>query len=262
MDPFSFAPIAGILDGAYVAVEALVSLIAPVAGQLAAATAVLLLTLLVRTALIPVGVSQVKAERARRRIAPKLQELQAKHKKNPQLLQRKTAELYRAENVSPFAGFLPALAQLPVISLVYALFERSTIHDHGNALLVQQLFGVPLGTSFFGQLAGGHPLPGIVVYLTLFTVMAATAWVSRRTTIRLALPPAPNAAPSTARINSVLSWLPFLTIVFAAITPLAATLYLTVTTAWTLVERMLLRRRHWVEAPGLTPPPHVTPARG
>jgi len=31
--------------------------------------------------------------------------------------------------------------------------------------------------------------------------------------------------------------------VFAAIVPLAATLYLTVTTTWALVERVLLRRR-------------------
>jgi membrane protein insertase Oxa1/YidC/SpoIIIJ len=39
-----------------------------------------------------------------------------------------------------------------------------------------------------------------------------------------------------------LSWLPFLTVVFAAVVPLAATLYLAVATAWTLVERTVLRR--------------------
>jgi len=33
-------------------------------------------------------------------------------------------------------------------------------------------------------------------------------------------------------------------VVFAALVPLAATVYLTVTTTWTLVERAILRRRY------------------
>ena len=57
---------------------------------------------LVRAVLIPVSASQVKAEWGRRRIAPRLQALQKKYKKNPELLQRKTLELYRSESVSMF----------------------------------------------------------------------------------------------------------------------------------------------------------------
>jgi YidC/Oxa1 family membrane protein insertase len=44
------------------------------------------------------------------------------------------------------------------------------------------------------------------------------------------------------RMSGPLSWLPFITVVFATIVPLAATIYLAVTTAWTLVERVILRR--------------------
>jgi YidC/Oxa1 family membrane protein insertase len=78
----------------------------------------------------------VKAEWTRRRLAPKLRALQAKYKKNPELLQRKIAALYKAENASPFARMLPTLAQAPVISLVYALFIRATIDGHANTLLI------------------------------------------------------------------------------------------------------------------------------
>jgi YidC/Oxa1 family membrane protein insertase len=42
----------------------------------------------------------------------------------------------------------------------------------------------------------------------------------------------------------ILSWAPYLTVVFAAFVPLAATLYLAVTTTWTQVERAILRRRY------------------
>ncbi|HEY8914078.1 YidC/Oxa1 family membrane protein insertase [Lacisediminihabitans sp.] len=244
MDLFSFAPIAAIFDVAYAAVEGLAALFTPVAGAASAALAIVALTILVRLALIPVGVSQVKAEGTRRRLTPQLQALQRRHKKNPALLQQKTAELFKAERSSQFAGILPALAQAPVLSLVYALFLRTTVDGHPNGLLAEHLFGVPLGTSFVHLLSGGTPWPGAAVYLGLFAVMAAVAWLSRRIALELMLPN-PDAAPGTESVGRALSWLGFITVVFAAFVPLAATLYLAATTVWTLGERQLLRRLLW-----------------
>ena len=64
----------------------------------------------VRALLIPVGVSQVRAEFTRRRLAPQLAELQRRHGKDRETLARKTMELYQAEKTSPFAGMLPLRA--------------------------------------------------------------------------------------------------------------------------------------------------------
>ena len=264
MDLFSFPPIAAVFNAAYALVEGLTALFNPIAG--AAAVAVIVLTMLVRTALIPVGISQVKAEWTRRRLAPKLQALQRKYKKNPQLLQQKTMALYKAEKTSPFAGMLPTLAQAPVLSLVYALFLRSTVDGHANALLTEHLFGVPLGTSFVHLVTTGTLLPGVAVYAVLFAIMAVTAWLSRRTALRLAPPTVPvqnppvrstDAAAPLANLAGILSWLPFITVAFAAFVPLAAALYLVTTTAWTLGERAVLRRRYWGEVGPATARPAV-----
>jgi YidC/Oxa1 family membrane protein insertase len=245
VDPFSFAPIAAILAAAYTAVEGLATLFTPIAGAAGTALAIVALTVIVRALLLPVGVSQVKAEWGRRRLAPQLQALQRKYKKNPQLLQEKTMELYRREKTSPFAGILPTLAQAPVLSLVYALFIRTTVDGHPNALLTERLFGVPLGRSFVHLVSAGD-LGGIGLYLVLFAIMGTVAWFSRRTALRLA-PPVDQAAP-LAGLGRALSWMPFLTLVFAAFVPLAAAIYLVVTTSWTLGERALLRRRYWRDA--------------
>jgi YidC/Oxa1 family membrane protein insertase len=241
VDPFSFAPIAALFNVAYVAVETLAALFAPVAGTAAAAIAIIALTILVRSALIPVGVSQVKAEWTRRRLAPKLQELQRRYKTNPPLLQQKTIELYKRENVSMFAGVLPALAQAPVLSLVYALFLRTTVDGQTNALLTEHLFGTPLGSSFVHVVASGGLWPSVGTFGALFAIMATTAWISRRITLRWAMPDARHPA-GVARL---LSWLPFASVIVAACVPLAATLYLATTTLWTLIERAILRRRYW-----------------
>lgn len=245
MDPFSFAPISALLQAVYTLVEGIAILLAPL--PVSTALAIVGLTLFVRTALIPVGISQIKAEWARRRIAPKLQALRLKYKGKPELLQQKTMALYKAENVSPFSGFLPTLLQAPVISIVYALFVRATINGHANELLADRLGGVALGSPLWS--AGW---PGILVFVALFVVMAVVAWMTRRTNIRLN-PPLPGATPAAVTAQRTVSWLPFLTIVFAAFVPLAATIYLATTTLWTLVERAILRRRLWGELPGLQP---------
>ena len=242
MDPFLFPPLTAVLEAAYRFVEGLAALLQPIAGASSAALAILVITAIVRVLLVPVGASQVQAEGTRRRLYPQILALQRRHKADPVTLQRKTAELYRAENTSQFAGILPALAQAPVLSVVYTLFVRNSIGGHANSLLAQQLFAAPLGGSFVHLLAGGGV--GILVFLVLFCVLAGVAWTSRHIALRLQLvdTEAPASAVTVAR---ALSWLPFVTIVFAAVVPLAAALYLAASATWTLGERMLLRRWYW-----------------
>lgn len=242
MDPFSLPPLAALLEVAYRLLDGLTSLVHPIAGTSSAALAILIVTGFVRALLVPVGVSQVKAEGTSRWLYPQLIEPQRRHRKDPVPLQQKTAELYRAENSSQFAGFIPALAQAPVLSLVYTLFVRTTIDGHGNALLDHQLFSAPLGGSVLQIGADGSG--GILVYLVIFTVLAVVAGISRRIALRLQLVD-PAAPASAAVLTRVFSWLPFVIIVFAAIVPLAATLYLAASATWTLGERMLSRRWYW-----------------
>ena len=242
MDLYSFAPIAAALDAAHTAITALITVLAPVAGQFSAALAVVLITAVVRVALIPASRATVRGEIQRRRLAPRLAELRKRYAKNPDLLQRKTMELYSSERVSPFAGCLPALVQAPVLSLLYGLFIVTTIGGHANALLSFELLGVPLGTSLVGAVGTGAPPLELVVFAALIVAIGVVAWFSRRVTRRY-LGDSQGDVPGPLRsAMDVLSWMPFLTVVFAAIVPLAATLYLAVTTTWTLVERQLLRR--------------------
>ena len=242
MDIYTFGPIAAVLDAAYSVVTGLQHLLDPVAGGASAALAIVAITLLLRLLLIPVGRSQVRAEFTRRRLAPRLQELQRRYKGKPEVLQQKMMELYTSEKASPIAGLLPALAQAPVLSVVYGLFILPSVNGHANGLLAENLFGAPLGTSFAHLVTTGAISTDLFVYGALLVVIASVAFASRRVALAFTRP-ADVAAPAMARMNAALSWLPFVTVVFAALVPLAATIYLAVTTTWTLVERQVLRRR-------------------
>ncbi|HEV7184651.1 MAG TPA: membrane protein insertase YidC [Leifsonia sp.] len=239
MDLFSFGPIAAILDGAYTLVTGLSATLAPVAGAFSGLVAVVILTVLVRAVLIPVGMSQVRAEYTRRRLAPKLVELQRKHGSDRETLTRKTVELYQVEKASPFAGMLPLLLQLPVISLVYAVFTHPMIAGHANSLLTEHAFGAPLGTSFVGLTGAGSAVwPAMLVYVVVLLLIAVVMTVSRTV---LALP-LPDSRPQAGGLLRAVSFLPYVTVVFAAFVPLAAAVYILTSAAWTVGERFVLRR--------------------
>lgn len=241
MDIFAFPPLAWLLDAAYGALAGLTALLDPLTTA-SAALAVVLVTLLVRALLIPVGISQAKAEQTRARLAPKLRALQQKHKKNPERLQAAMLDLYRSENTSPFAGMLPVLAQAPVVGILYTLFLRPEIAGHPNELLSHELLGAPLGTSLVHMLTTGpFSWPSLLVMAGLMAVMVVIADITRRVFQPAPVDDSPMSSPGMLR---VLNGLHYLTAVFAVFVPLAAALYLTVTVAWTLVQRIVLRRRY------------------
>lgn len=245
MDIFAFPPIAAVLDFAYSALTALSALLEPLAGSAAAAAAVVLVTLLIRTLLIPVGISQAKAEQTRARLAPKLREIQKRHKKNPERLQRETMHLYKDENTSPFAGCLPVLLQAPVVGILYSLFLRTDIAGHSNELLSHDLFGASLGMSLSSMLVEGpFSLATLLVYVAIIAIMLAVAEVTRRVFRPAQVDDSPLSSPGMLRMMNAMH---YLSAVFAVFVPLAASLYLAVTVTWTLGQRVILRRRYPLE---------------
>jgi len=248
MDLFSFPPIAATLDAAYAALMGVAALLQPLVGVASAAAAVVLITLLVRAILIPTGVAQAKAEQARARIAPKLHALQRRYKNDRERLQRETMQLYSDEKVSPFAGCLPVLIQAPIVGVIYALFLHTMIAGHSNDLLTEQLFGVPLGASFIALLGnGGITFATGAVFGILIAAIAAVAEITRRV-----LRPQPATEPSavgSAGALRLVGLLQFATAGVAVFVPLAAGLYLLVTVAWTLVQRLILRRIYPLDGP-------------
>jgi YidC/Oxa1 family membrane protein insertase len=264
MDLYAFPPIAALLDGAHAILMTLTDLLEPFAGAASAAAAVVLVTLLVRAMLIPVGVSQAKAERTRARLAPRIAELRRRHANDPERLQRETMQLYSDEGASPMAGCLPMLIQAPIVGVIYALFILPTIAGHPNALLEQHLAGVPLGSSLAGSVASGSLDPvSLVVFAVVIGSIALVGELTRRafrpsggadaasaagssSAAARAVEPAAGAAAvlGSAGMLRVIGLLQFVTAVIAVFVPLAAALYLLVTVAWTLGQRLVLRRAY------------------
>lgn len=96
--------------------------------------AIIALTIIVRVALWPLGVSQQRSMRAMQILQPKIKMLQDRYKNDPQTMQRKMMEFYKENKFNPMAGCLPLLIQMPIFILLYtALISPQFIQEAGNS---------------------------------------------------------------------------------------------------------------------------------
>jgi YidC/Oxa1 family membrane protein insertase len=235
------------VDFAYHLVCWFAAILAPLFGGLAAAAAIVVFTMLIRLALVPLSYYAVRGERARNRLLPQVQELQRRHAKDPERLRRELAAVQRAEGTSMYAGCLPLLLQLPFFSVMYRLFLSHSVAGSPNTLLSHRLLAAPLGSWWLSGTgpvsAQGVVFAGLFVLLAVIGVAALRAARRTRTQAQTQAQATPTQTAAADRAVGLLSnAMPFGSLLMAAIVPLAAGLYLVTTAAWTLAERAAINR--------------------
>ena len=229
-------------------VEHLADLLQPLFGASAAAAAIVLFTAFVRLLVHPLSRASARGQKARTALQPKIAELRKKHGENPEKLQKAVLELHAEEKVSPLAGCLPGMLQIPAFFLLYHLFSSDTIGGEANGLLGHQLFAAPLGERWTDALQGGVLSGAGLVYAGLFVAVACVAAFSYRLSRRMtAANPAAQAGggeqlPGLGAVTKVMPFMSFFTLVTVAVVPLAAALYVVTSTTWSVVERAVLYR--------------------
>jgi YidC/Oxa1 family membrane protein insertase len=124
---------------------------------------ILLLTLLVRIVLLPLGVTQARSMQKMAKVGPKQRELQKRYKGDPQKLNAEMAKLYKEEGVNPAAGCLPLILQLPVMYGLFDVLRRFHYNPH-------------LGWLFWHNLAKPDP-----TFILPILVAASTFFMQRQT---------------------------------------------------------------------------------
>ncbi len=84
---------------------------------------IIILTVIVRLALVPLTVKQQQSMRRMQAVQPEIKKLQEKYRGDKQMLQQKTMEFYRDNKVNPFASCLPLLAQMPIFLGLFLLLR-------------------------------------------------------------------------------------------------------------------------------------------
>lgn len=115
---------------------------------------IILLTIIVRVAMWPLGVSQQRSMKQMQTLQPRMKAIQERYKNDPQTMQRKMMEFYKEHKFNPMAGCLPLLIQMPIFILLYsALISPMFISEAGNS---QFLFIKRLDTTLRGSAGNSY----------------------------------------------------------------------------------------------------------
>jgi len=123
------------------------------------------LVVVVRSALIPVTVRQIKSQRRMMDLAPEMKKIQDKYKNKKdqfsrEAMSRETMDLYKKHGTNPFSSCLPILIQMPVFFSLFYVLRHAAENKPGigfmNAELTESfnaanLFGVAPLKMTFGQ---------------------------------------------------------------------------------------------------------------
>ena len=103
---------------------------------------IILLTVVIRVLMWPLGVSQQRSMRIMQTLQPKMKAIQDRYKNDPQLMQKKMMDFYKEHKFNPMAGCFPLLIQMPIFILLYSTLmspQFIQMAGHSQFLFINRL---------------------------------------------------------------------------------------------------------------------------
>ncbi|MBW2292817.1 MAG: membrane protein insertase YidC [Deltaproteobacteria bacterium] len=194
--------------------------------------AIILVTLMVRLATLPIMQKQMKSMERMRELQPRLKEIQEEFKEDRQKQSEAQMKLYKEEGVNPLGGCLPMLLQFPVfIGLFYAL--QSTIALR-HAPFVFWITDLSAPEELF-------EIPGLGIPIRVLPiVMGASMFIQQRMT------PMTGMDPVQARMMTTV--MPLMMLVLFYQFPSGLVLYWMISNFLGIGHQLWVRRRREAEA--------------
>jgi YidC/Oxa1 family membrane protein insertase len=215
------------------------------------------LVLVVRAALIPIFVRQIKSQRRMLEVAPQLKKIQDKYKgKKDQFsreaMSRETMELYKKTGTNPLSSGLPLLLQMPIFFGLFSVLQHAQNQKAENPAGVG-LLNAELSASFGNSDLWGAPLhlaistaEGNVIVIVMASIMVvlmtASQFITQLQIMSKNQTPEMQNSPMYKQQRMLLYLLP-LVFLFSGFTfPLGVMFYWLVSNIWTMVQQFLVIR--------------------
>ncbi|MEO5319252.1 membrane protein insertase YidC [Arthrobacter sp. CC3] len=219
------------------------------------------LVLVIRAALIPVFVKQIKAQRGMQLLQPDLKKLQDKYKgKTDQLSRQAMAQeqmaMYKKHGTNPFSACLPMLIQMPFFFALFQVLSGITAaRDKGAGIgamsheqVVQfdesSIFGAPLSaTLLHGTPAGGNVVAVWTLSIVMILAMTASQFITQKQIMAKNMSEEAMASPFMRQQKMMLYILPIVFGVGGINFPIGVLIYWTTTNLWTMAQQFFVIRR-------------------
>ena len=194
--------------------------------------AIIILTTIIRLILLPSSLSAARQQKKMRDLQPEIAELQSKYKDDKQKQAQVLMEFYKKNKVNPLGSCLPLLVQLPILIILYYVFQAG------------------LSTQRFDLLYGFIPRPEFIktVFLGIdlakpnIWILPVIAGALQFIQTRQIMPPTPKKAGDKPDMQAMVSkqmlyLMPIFTIFIAGRLPAALPLYWIITNIFTIGQQ-------------------------
>jgi YidC/Oxa1 family membrane protein insertase len=229
------------------------------------ALSIISLTILIRVALIPLFVKQIKSSRAMQLLQPKVRELQKKYGHDREKLGQETMKLYKENNANPLASCLPLLLQSPIFIALFRVLDGASRLDASgqpiarghwlkiNPDLVSSLnsstiFGARISDTFTKAGFAGGINSVHVVTIFLILAMTATLFITQLQLMRKNMPAEALTGPFAQQQKMMLYLFPLIFAVGGINFPVGVLIYWFTSNLWTMGQQFYVIRRN--PAPG------------
>lgn len=214
------------------------------------------LVVVVRAALIPVFVRQIKNQRKMLEVAPQIKKIQDKYKgKRDQLsreaMSREMMEFYKESGTNPLSSCIPLIIQIPIFGALFAVLNNAQDGKIGVGLLNAQLshsFGnaslfdfAPLHDSFRTALSD-HVVPVMIVAAVMVALMVASQFYTQLQIMSKNISDETKNSPQFRQQRTMMYFLPFIFLFSGFAFPLGVMFYWLTTNIWTMVQQFLVIR--------------------
>ena len=214
--------------------------------------AVVGLVLVVRAALIPVFVKQIKSQRNMMLVQPELKKLQDKYKgktdrDSRERMAREQMDLYKRTGSNPLSSCLPLLLQMPIFTGLFFVLNDAGNNKSGVGLLTQEMaisfsqaeiFGAKLSDTFFGSdLINVKIIAGIMI-----VAMTASQFITQKQIMTKNQNPDVQNSQFMQTQKILLYVLPFVFLISGVSFPLGVMTYWLISNFWTMGQQFLVIR--------------------
>ncbi|HET8926289.1 MAG TPA: membrane protein insertase YidC [Microbacterium sp.] len=218
------------------------------------------LVVVVRAAVFPLFVRQIKSQRKMMEIAPELKKVQEKYKgKRDQLsreaMSRETMGLYKKHGTTPVSSCLPILVQMPIFFSLYSVLSSIKVNAGkglgGVGVLTPELTQEFYDAKLFGVVSlhetlidafNAQNVPAVVLLIVLVVLMIGSQFYTQLQIISKNLSPEAKTGQAYQMQRIMLYILPLGFIFSGVFFPLGVVIYWFVSNLWTMAQQFLVIR--------------------
>jgi YidC/Oxa1 family membrane protein insertase len=214
--------------------------------------AIIGLVLVVRAALIPIFVKQIKSQRNMMLVQPELLKLQKKYKgktdrESRERMAKEQMDLYKRTGSNPLSSCLPLLLQMPIFMGLFFVLNDAQKSMAGVGLMTKELavqfsqaeiFGAKLSDTFFGSDdANVKIIAGVMIVL-----MSASQFITQKQIMAKNQNPDVQNSQFMQTQKILLYVLPFVFLISGLTFPLGVMTYWLVSNFWTMGQQFVVIR--------------------